>query len=396
MRAALLRAPAPLLALLATLLLAPSPPRVAANPHPLASKKAGFSYDELFARWDCSGELCGWNDQLCCSAGSQCYTDAANQAQCSYAATSAAVGGGAGGYWEYFTTTYTLTDLQTITSTGSYYGGGVATYSAPASATARCNYALQETPCGDVCCASDQYCLYSGQCAQNSLASTVTTTTVAGGGGGGPVTGVLVPPVLGTSSRNTITTATVAPTTTVPYETPVATGANVTMTEANSGGGGLSGGAIAGIVIGVLLGLALLALLCFCCCVKGLLDGCLALFGLGGRKRRRTEVEEYERHTHHSSRGGGRTWYGAAKPSRVDRRDRRDSHKGRNAAGILGGLGALWAVLGLKRHHNRKNNEKYSDYSYSDSSYLGTSESESTRQRFETGEVNGFADDLYR
>ena len=370
----ILRAPAPLLSLLCALLLTPP---VSAGPHPLASKKAGFSYDELFARWDCSGELCGWNDQLCCSAGSTCYTDSNNQAQCNYGATSAPAGGG-GGYWQVFTTTYTTTDLETITSTGSYQaGGGAATASASG---ARCNYALNETPCGSVCCSSDQYCQYIDQCAHASLASTLTTATDSG------VTGAAGPPILGTSSGNTITTQTVSPTTTVPFGTPVATGANVTMTEASGGGGGLSGGAIAGIVIGVLVGLALLGLLCFYCCIKGLLDGCLALFGLGGRKRKRTEVDEYERRTHHSSRGrgGGRTWYGAAKPSRVDRRDRRESHSGRNAAGLLGGLGALWAVLGLKRHHNQKKggrSEKYSDYSYSDSSYLGTSESELHRPR---------------
>lgn len=272
-----------------------------------------------------------------------------------------------------FTTTYTLTDLETVTSTGSYQAGG-ATASASGS---RCNYALNETPCGSVCCASDQYCQKIDQCAQASLASTITTATDGSG-----VTGAASPPILGTSSGNTITTQTVSPTTTVPYGTPVATGANVTMTEANGGGGGLSGGEIAGIVIGVLLGLALLGLLCFYCCIKGILDGCLALFGIGGRKRKRTEIDEYERRTHHSSRGG-RTWYGAAKPSRVERRDRRESHSGRNAAGLLGGLGALWAVLGLKRHHNERKQgrgEKYSDYSYSESSYLGTSDSEYLHQ----------------
>ena len=100
--------------------------------------------------------------------------------------------------------------------------------------------------------------------------------------------------------------------------------ANVTMTQSQSEHHGLSGGAIAGIVIGVLIALLILGLICFYCCIKGLLDGCLALFGLGGRRRRRTEVEEYERRTHHSSGGGGgRTWYGASKPSRVERRERR-------------------------------------------------------------------------
>lgn len=159
---------------------------------------------------------------------------------------------------------------------------------------------------------------------------------------------------------------------------PVATGANVTVTGMeDGGGGGLSGGAIAGIVIGVLAGLALLALLCFCCCIKGLLDGCLACFGLGSRKkRRRTEIDEYERYSHHSGGGGGRTWYGAARPpARVDRRDERKSSNGKNLLGLGAGLAALWAVLGLKRQRdNRKNNEKYSEYSYSSDYYTSASE----------------------
>lgn len=370
-----MRVPAPILQLLAAFLFT-TPSH--AGPHPHSSKLSGFAYNELRDSYDCGGETCGWNNQLCCDAGSACYTDSYDQAQCTPVAgsySSAAVSQ-AGGYWAAFTTTYTLTDLQTVTSTGSSYAGG-ATVSA-AAGDARCNYALDETPCGSICCSGGQYCIYLEQCAVNSLASTIKT---------GATSGITVvpapgPPLIATSSGQLTSTETVSPTTTVPFETPVATGANVTMTESQGGGGGLSGGAIAGIVIGVLLGLALLALLCFCCCVKGLLDGCLALFGLGGgRKRKRTEIDEYERRTHHSSRhgaSGGRTWYGAAKkPSRVERRDKRESHSGRNAAGILGGLGALWAVLGLKRHHNKKHEEKYSDYSYTDSSYMGTSASKS-------------------
>ena len=144
------------------------------------------------------------------------------------------------------------------------------------------------------------------------------------------------------------------------------------MIAEHNGGGGLSGGAIAGIVIGVLVGLLILGLICFYCCLKGLLDGCLALFGLGGRRRKRTEVEEYERRTHHSSKGGGRTWYGAAKPSRVDRREKRESNFGRDALGVGAGLAGLWAILGLKRRRNEK--KARSEYSYSSDYYTSASE----------------------
>ena len=147
------------------------------------------------------------------------------------------------------------------------------------------------------------------------------------------------------------------------------------MSETHGGGGGLSGGAIAGIVIGVLLALALLGLICFYCCIKGIFDGILAIFGLGGRKRRVTEVDEYTRRTHHDSSGGvKRTWYGAAKPSRVDRREKRDSKTGRHLLEGVAGLGALWAILGLKRRSNRRDNEKYSEYSYSSDYYTSSSE----------------------
>jgi hypothetical protein len=149
------------------------------------------------------------------------------------------------------------------------------------------------------------------------------------------------------------------------------------------GGGGLSGGAIAGIVIGVLLAVGLLGLLCFCCCVKGLLDGCLACFGLGKRKRRTVEIDErYSRHSHRHSDGaggGGRTWYGAARPAtRVSRRDDHSS-KGKNLLGVGAGLAALWAILGLKRKRDNRHDEK-SEYSYSSDYYTSASKSRS-RQR---------------
>jgi hypothetical protein len=157
--------------------------------------------------------------------------------------------------------------------------------------------------------------------------------------------------------------------------TPVATGANITLTEDNKGGGGgLSGGAIAGIVIGVLLGLALLGLLCFCCCIKGLLDGCLACFGLGGRRKKRTvEIDEYERHSHRHSGAAGRTWYGAQRPTtRVSRRDDHSS-KGKNMLGVGAGLAALWAILGLKRKRDNRRHDEKSEYSYSSDYYTSAS-----------------------
>ncbi|KAK3696556.1 hypothetical protein LTR37_017898 [Vermiconidia calcicola] len=358
--------PRPVLCLITSILLTPLP--IAAGPHPAPSLQAGFDYNELFKRYECTGTTCGWNGQLCCPAGAACYTDINNQAQCG--SSSAAYGASsyvaapssyaAGGQWQLYTTIYTVTESEVVTSVYSTYVGA-----ASASGSARCNYALNESPCGDLCCKGNQYCAFVGQCSAAAGDTTTDKSVVVAATAGAPIRP--------TSSGATVVTATVSPTETVPFLAPIATGANVTMTASQNAGGGLSGGAIAGIVIGVLIGLAILGLICFYCCLKGLFSGFLALFGLGGKKKkRRTEVEEYERHTHHSSRGGGRTWYGAAKPARVERQ--KDSHKGRNALGLGAGLAGLWAVLGLKRQRNKKrNDEKYSEYSYSSDYYTSAS-----------------------
>ncbi|KAM3419249.1 hypothetical protein BST61_g5187 [Cercospora zeina] len=360
--------------LAAVLLLAPT--FTLANPSPHERARAGFSFNELFARWDCSGTACGSDGQYCCTAGTSCTTDAANIAGCASAPlTQAAPAAGAAGSWQYYTTTWVETGLVTRTSVwSSYIGGAAATGIA-------CNYALNESPCGTICCASDQYCFSKeqSQCAANGNSGSSgigAATYVAPGATAGA-------PIRPTSSGQLTVTATRGPTTTVPFMEPVATGANVTVIGMEEGGGGLSGGAIAGIVIGVLAGLALLALLCFCCCIKGLLDGCLACFGLGGRKKkRRTEIDEYERYSHHSGGGGGRTWYGAARPpARVDRRDERKSSSGKNLLGLGAGLAALWAVLGLKRQRDKKSNEKYSEYSYSSDYYTSASSASSDDRR---------------
>lgn len=342
--------------------------------------EAGVPYSQLFERSECAGETCGWNGQLCCSAGYGCYTDSSNQAQCS----STAGGGGqtaAGGSWNYVTTTYVETDLQTITSTiSSYVGGG--DWTQPTGSA--CDYAKNEEPCGDVCCKSDEYCYQQGKCkpAANggssgyytSYYSTMYETTNSAG-----------VPLRPTSSTLVIVTETGEPTTTVPFETPVATGAEVGMeptTEDGGGSGGLSGGAIAGIVIGTLAGLILLGFICFYCCVRGLFNGVLAIFGGGKKRSRRTEIDEYERYSHHGSGrhsgagAGGRTWYGAAaRPSRPDRRSDHDS-RSKKVLGVGAALAGLWAVLGLKRRHDRRHDdEKYSEYSYSSDYYTNTSAS---------------------
>nr|POE47500.1 hypothetical protein CFP56_00831 [Quercus suber] len=368
-------APRPLLQLVTAILLAPRP--ASASPALPLTALARISFNDLFARQECGGEWCGYNNWLCCNAGSTCYTDAASQAQCG-AATAAATA--TNGYWEYYTTTYVETDLATVTSVMSSYIDGGAGASPTSTATSECNENT-EGWCGGICCASNQYCgqpvngawscLPAGGGSSSAYYVYTTTTSATSGATAGA-------PIRPTSSSGVVVTSTQSPTVTVPFSMPVATGANVTLTsEERDGGGGLSGGAIAGIVIGVLLALALLALLCFCCCVKGLLDGLLAIFGIGGRRRQRvTEVEEYERRSHHAS-GGGRKWYGAAAPSRTSRYEERKekSHTGRNLLGIGAGLAALWAVLGLKRRRQeRKNEEKYSEYSYSSDYYTSASE----------------------
>jgi len=363
-------APASLLPFISTILLAPS--LTSAFP-PL---EPGVPYSQLFERSDCGGQVCGWNGQLCCESGQGCFTNTLNQAICTPAGSAATT---AAGEWNYITTTYVETDLQTITSTiSSYVGGGG--WAQPTSGA--CDYASNETPCGDTCCASNEYCYTQGHCklAANgdssayytSYYSTMYETTNSAG-----------VPLRPTSSTLIVVTETESPTTTVAFETPVATGAEVGLTESEEGGGGgLSGGAIAGIVIGTLLGLALLGLLCFYCCIRGLFAAFLGLFGIGKKKQRRTEVDEYERYSHHGSgrhsgagAGAGRTWYGAA--ARPSRPERRDDSKSKKLLGVGAGLAGLWAILGLKRRHDRRHDdEKYSEYSYSSDYYTNTSASE--------------------
>ncbi|KAH0844784.1 hypothetical protein FOPE_09631 [Fonsecaea pedrosoi] len=289
---------------------------------------------------------CGYYGQLCCETGQVCYTDSNNEAQCGAGSATTT----AAGQWEYTTVTFVQTDLKTVTSTYSSY--------VPVS-TISCSYSLGETPCGNVCCLSGQFCQAPGSCAavgggsSGYYSSLYTVTTV--------ITNTASAPLRPTSNTLVTVTSVGSATTTAPFQTPVGTdGSIIVGPTASSSGGGLSGGAIAGIVIGVIAGIFLLILFCACCIFKGLIDGLLAIFGLGPR-RRRTEEEVYvERHSHRDGRGR-RTWFGT-KPGRSEVVEEKKRRSGWGTAGwMAAGLGALALWLGLKRR-NRRDDKSSSGY----------------------------------
>ncbi|KAM3071366.1 hypothetical protein ACMFMF_007838 [Clarireedia jacksonii] len=322
---------------------------------------------------------CGADNQYCCTTGQACYTNAANVAYCS-AGNSITSTYASEGYAVY-TTTYTQTDLElrTSTYTSSWAAGATGV-------TAICDTTLGQTSCGPICCASGQRCQYSGQCEAVSSAWTYTNTATSG---------TYSAPVRPTSGTGSTSTATVSATTTEPFIPPAtASGSTLPITQ-DSSGSSLSGGAIAGIVIGTILGVILLLLLCFCCIVKGLWDSVLAIFGLGGRRRRegvRTErietVERYSRHGSTTAAGAATRrqehtgWFGGSKPTRVTETRKKSSG--------LGGLGAVGAgllgtavLLGLKKREDDKEKRRpatvvsVTDVSstYYTDSYTGTSAS---------------------
>jgi len=366
-----LKAPSALLYTVALILTASQPTNAKPYPRVLDTDATELQNSTLARR--CANP-CGWEGRLCCAADQVCYTDAKDQAQCGAASVVTAA---AGGYWQYWTTTYVETGLVTKTAVVSSYVNGVAattsSYCPPtvtaAAAPAQCNYALNEVPCGSICCASGQYCYAANQCAAAGAGSSenyINSYTTPYSAPLRPTTGTLV-----------VITATISPTTTVPYQTPVATGANVTLTGTQAQtSGGLSGGAIAGIVIGVLLGILLLLLLCAYFCFRG----AIGLFG-GGKKnnRRRTETEYVEEYHHHGSggggSGGGRRWYGD-RPSRPPPPKKSNGFGGVTA--VAAGLAGLAAALGIKRKLDNRRQGK-SEYTGSSVSYdYTTSTSESS------------------
>jgi ubiquitin-activating enzyme E1 len=337
-----LRAPAAVAGLVTVALL----PTVASKPLAvLVDELNDYQNEPLLAKRQCAeANICGWERTLCCENGQSCSTNAVGQAVC-------VAGAGAdstGGSWQFSTAVVTQTGVITQTSVYSTF--------IPAATGGVCSAS------GD--CAAGYYCTGEGTCKPIA------------GPTPGVTPGIVNPsaPLRPTSSGLIIVTATGSPTATLPFSTPIPTGANGTLVESNSGGGGLSGGAIAGIVIGVILGIILLLLICFYCCAKSAFSAILAIFGLGKKRKTREETTYIEEHHHSGSAaaGGGRRWYGQGGSSRPSRPPKKS---GGGLGGLLGvgaGLAGLAAVLGMKRKNDRRHDDKSttvsgsSYYSYGD------------------------------
>lgn len=323
-----------------------------AKPYPVHDEELMQTHNATQKRADCAGVSCGWDNWLCCPSGSTCGVDANNQAVCGSASA------GSGGGWAYYTTTYVETlGAVTKTSIGSSYTGGQAATTGAASP----GCANSAQTCGSVCCESGLYC-YD--------ANTSQCKAIAGGSSGGIVPTISASaPVRPTQSSFVIITYTGTPTATGPFQTPVPTGANGSLTEEDANNG-LSGGAIAGIVIGVLLGILLLLLLCLFCCARALFDTLLGILGIGGKRKHTHEETTYVEDHHHSggaAAAGGR-WYGAG-PSRPNRpmSEKKSGFGGK--MGMAAALGGLALALGMKRKHDKEDKSTTisgSSYYYSD------------------------------
>ncbi len=365
------QSPPTLLSLLAVLLSSPHP--ASTKPYPREQTLVETHNSTIEAR-QCANP-CGWSGQLCCTTGQVCFTDASGQAQCGSSGSGASnfAAQPNNGQWQYYTTTFVRTDLVTVVSTYSSFVGVVTTpvlsspptQIAPIATSVSCNYAINQSPCGHICCASGQYCASPGQCA------------AAGGGSSAYYSSFYSysAPLRPTTGSIVTVTSTGSITATVPFQTPVGTGGSVVIATPQTSGG-LSGGAITGIVIGVIAGILLLLLLCAACCFKGLLDGLLRIFGLGpNRNRRRVREEVYteQRHSHHGgTAAGGRTWFGAAGSSRPKPAKKTGGFGGAGAVGAA--LAGLALILGLKRKRNQNEKSSYgSGSSYYSSDYTSSS-----------------------
>ncbi|MCJ1287791.1 hypothetical protein MMC26_007143 [Xylographa opegraphella] len=336
--------------------------------------------------------LCGYYNQVTCGCGQAC-TTIAGEASCVAAAatTVATQAGGGNGQWQWFTSTYVETDLVTVVTTfSSFVVAPTTAYVAPVQTQVIVTTVEASAPvqtvltcatnqaCGNICCASDQFCAYSGQCSALGGASTannvVSTLYLASTVVESTVSAFIRP----TSNSILTVTSTGTATTTIPFQTPIGTdGSSLSGITATQQNAGLSGGAIAGIVIGVLVLIFILFLLCACCLAKGLIDTILGCFGLGPRSKRRvtdtTIIEEH--HSRHSGRvqGGGRTWYG----TRINGQNTNKKSSGWGGAlGVGAALAALAVILGFRRRKERKDDKtEYTASSYSYS--YDTSESKS-------------------
>ncbi|KAI9932909.1 hypothetical protein ASPWEDRAFT_166560 [Aspergillus wentii DTO 134E9] len=283
---------------------------------------------------------CGYYSQLCCADGESCITDSNGEAVCQSGGSGS---GSNSASWEYYTTTYvvTETDLATITSTWSSQ-----ITATPTGSSGSCKEEFGETKCGDVCCGAAYQCSDNKCIAESS--SVLATAT---------------PPLRGTSDSTV--TQTSAPTTTQGFVAPVNTdGSTAIGVKASDNDGGLSGGAIAGIVIGVIAGVALLLLLCAFLCCRGPLLACC-----GGRRRKETTyVDDRYSHHHHGAAAPapapGRTWFGS-RPAKPDTGEKKSKWSSLATIGLV--LGAIALCLGLKRRRN--NDDEKSDYTYPSSYY---------------------------
>jgi hypothetical protein len=331
-----------------------------AKPYPVHDEELMQTHNATQKRADCAGVTCGWDNWLCCPSGSTCVTDADQQAQCGSAGSGS--GSGSGG-WAYYTTTYVETlGAVTKTSVGSSYTGGQA--ATTGAAGPGCANSAQT--CGSVCCDSGLYCYDADKS---------TCRAIAGGSSGGILPTISASaPVRPTQSSFVIITYTGTPTATGPFQTPVPTGANGSLSETGANNG-LSGGAIAGIVIGVLLGILLLLLLCLFCCARALFDTLLGILGIGGKRRHTHEETTYIEDHHHSggaAAAGGR-WYGQGGPSRPNRPMSEKKSGFGKGMGMAAALGGLALALGLKRKHDKEDKSTtisgssayYSDYTSS-------------------------------
>ncbi|PTU18342.1 hypothetical protein P175DRAFT_0465253 [Aspergillus ochraceoroseus IBT 24754] len=295
--------------------------------------------------------LCGYYQQLCCASSEVCSTNSAGEAVCVASTTSSGSGS-----WEYYTTTYVVTETGATTVT-SVWSTWVAT------TTGSCRADLGETTCGSDCCGAAYVCT-NNQCVLGSTSVWATETETA------------TAPVRGTSTSTV--TQTVSPTVTQGFDAPVTTDGVAAYGVDAPDHGGLSGGAIAGIVIGTIAGVFLLLLVCACFCCRGIIDSLLACLGIG--KRRRTDTtyveEHYSQHAH-GARPEGRTWFGA-RPSGPDQGGEKKSRWSNLATiGII--IGALALCLGLRR---KRDQDEKSDYTYpSYYSYYTSTTSDSSDRR---------------
>ncbi|KAL1973244.1 hypothetical protein VTN31DRAFT_5879 [Thermomyces dupontii] len=298
---------------------------------------------------------CGFYGQICCTASQICSTNDQNEAVCVDAGTSES--------WKVFTTTFTTTGVQTVTSVYS------SLITAPPKSAGFCDASIGETQCGTVCCDVSETC-EKGVCVKASSSAPANQTDTA------------APPVRPTDA----TTVTATPTTTEGFIAPIGTDGEPVVTAAPSGGG-LSGGQIAGIVIGTLAGVTLLVFICFSVCLRGIFDRIMGVFGLGRRRRTESYVEEHSHVSHHTA-PDRRTWFGY-RPS--EPRPPREKKSGLGFwSWILVIAGAIALCLGLKRREERDEKSDYSSsyygpgssyyyYPYSDY-YTSTSSSSSDRR----------------